>query len=123
MLAVGSSGDEGDYQQVRIGYEHRGCVLNDSLCGFGGIDAGYQHDHIAKRAFDWGFGDGPTADYVVDAHDLLLVPRAGVEVGHDIRARLSLELPFYRRLDMRMDSDRSDGGVGLSVSAGLGYAF
>jgi hypothetical protein len=123
QLAFGTSGDEGDYQQVRIGYEHRGCVANGSLCAFGGIDAGYQHDHVERRTFDWGFGDGPTAAYMVDAHDVLLVPRAGVELGRSIKARVSLELPFYRRLDTHMDADRSDGGVGLSVSAGLGYAF
>ncbi len=123
QLAFGVSGRVGDYQQVRIGYEHRGCIVHDTLCAFGGIDAGYQHDRVERRLLEWGFGDGPSADYMVDAHDLILVPRAGVELGRHIKARLSLELPFYRRLDTHMDADSSDGGVGLSLSAGLGYAF
>lgn len=123
QLAFGVSGRAGDYQQVRIGYEHRGCIVHDTLCAFGGIDAGYQHDRVESRPLEWGFSNGPSADYMVDAHDLILVPRAGVELGRHIKARLSLELPFYRRLDTHIDADSSDGGMGLSVSAGLGYAF
>jgi hypothetical protein len=122
QITAGTSGRDGNFQQVRIGYEHRGCVAHDTLCAFAGLDAGYQHDHVDTRQVMWD-GSGSTDDSVVNAHDLIFVPRVGVELGRSVRTRVAVELPFYRRLDSHMDADHSDGGMGLALSFGVGYAF
>jgi hypothetical protein len=122
QLTSGRSGSAGEYMQARIGVERRNCAVRELFCAFGGLDAGYQHDQTSDTP--WSFVSGSMVEqYVVDAHDLVVVPRAGVEVGRHIKTRLAVELPFYRRLDSHMDSDRSDGGMGLTVSLGAGYAF
>lgn len=123
QLTTGMSGDSGSYMQARVGVERRNCAVRELLCAFGGVDAGYQHDMVSDTPWTFGLGDGPRERFVVDAHDLVVVPRAGVEMGRHIKTRLAVELPFFRRLDSHMDSDTSDGGMGLTVSLGAGYAF
>lgn len=123
QLTSGTSGDSGSYTQARIGVERRNCAVREWFCAFGGVDAGYQHDMVSDTPWTFGLGSGPVERFVVDAHDLVVVPRAGVEMGRHIKTRLAVELPFYRRLDSHMDSDTSDGGMGLTVSLGAGYAF
>lgn len=122
QLTTGTSGDKGTHQQARVGVEGRGCAVRELFCAFGGVDAGYQRDQVHSTPWTLGLGD-PRDPYVVDAHDFIVVPRAGVEMGRHIKTRLALELPFYRRLDSHMDSDTSDGGMGLTLSLGVGYAF
>jgi len=137
QVAVGKSGS-GAYQQARTGIEARGCITQGWLCGFGGLDVGYQHDHADGAILfghpqhdlgsDQDFYDVFAADELVtDSHDLLAVPRVGIEVGRELRARLVLELPAYTSLDeqdcMSSAGVRCGNGAGLMVSAGLGYAF
>jgi hypothetical protein len=122
QITNGLSGDNGTYMQARIGLERRTCAVREFFCAFGGADLGYQHDQVNDTPWSFGGSDAPEP-FVVDAHDLLVVPRAGVEMGRHIKTRLAVELPFYRRLDTHMDSDPADGGLGLALSAGLGYAF
>jgi hypothetical protein len=123
QLTSGKSGDAGSYMQARVGFERRNCAVRELFCAFGGVDAGYQHDMVNDTPWTFGLGSGPLEPFVVDAHDLVVVPRGGVEMGRHIKTRLAVELPFYRRLDSHMDSDPSDGGMGLTVSLGAGYAF
>ena len=123
QLTTGKSGDSGSYMQARIGVERRNCAVRELFCAFGGVDAGYQHDMVSDTPWTLGLGSGPLDRFIVDAHDLVVVPRGGVEMGRHIKTRLAIELPFYRRLDSHMDSDPSDGGMGLTVSLGVGYAF
>jgi hypothetical protein len=110
-VAGGVSGSEGRWQQARIGVEARGCVAREWVCAFGGVDAGYQHDHVID---DLLFTD---AMHETNAHDLLLVPRAGLEVGKQIKLRSSLELPYSIRLDER------EQVVGIAATAGLAGSF
>jgi hypothetical protein len=122
QITSGISGDSGSYLQARVGVERRNCAVRELFCAFAGADVGYQHDQVSDTP--WTFVSGSMYDaYVVDAHDLVVVPRAGVEMGRHIKTRLAVELPFYRRLDSNMDSDSSDGGMGLAVSLGVGYSF
>lgn len=123
QLTTGTSGDSGSYMQARIGVERRNCAVREFFCAFGGLDAGYQHDKVSDTPWTLGLGSGPRERFIVDAHDLVVVPRAGVEMGRHIKTRLAIELPFYRRLDSHMDSDPSDGGMGLTIALGAGYAF
>jgi hypothetical protein len=122
QLTSGRSGSAGEYTQTRIGVERRNCAVRELFCAFGGFDAGYQHDQTSDTPFSILSGS-MNEQYVVDAHDLVVVPRAGLEMGRHIKTRLAVELPFYRRLDSHMDSDSSDGGMGVTVSLGVGYAF
>jgi hypothetical protein len=122
QVTSGISGDSGRYMQARIGVERRTCAVREFFCAFGGADIGYQHDQVHDTP--WTFVSGTMQDpFVVDAHDVVVVPRAGVEMGRHVKTRLAIELPFYRRLDTHMDSDSSDGGLGLALSLGVGYAF
>jgi hypothetical protein len=123
QITTGASGDRGGYMQARVGVERRNCVVRELFCAFGGVDAGYQHDQVDDTPMTFSITTQAVESYVVDAHDLVVVPRAGVEMGRHLKTRLAVELPFYRRLDSHMDSDSSDGGMGLTVSLGAGYAF
>jgi hypothetical protein len=114
QITGGESGTDGDYQQVRAGVEARGCVLRELVCGFAGVDAGYQHDNMIDHgwfAFDH---DSPE---MTEAHDLMAVPRVGIELGAPLRFRIALDLPVMTRLDQR------ESYVGVAVSAGVAYAF
>lgn len=122
QLTNGKSGDAGSYMQARVGFERRNCAVREFFCAFGGVDAGYQHDQVSDTPWSFG-GSGTSEPFVVDAHDLVVVPRGGVEMGRHLKTRLAVELPFYRRLDSHMDSDPSEGGMGVAVSLGAGYAF
>lgn len=118
QITGGASGSDGSYQQVRIGVEARGCVLADWVCAFGGVDAGYQHDHMIDTPWFWASDDGGSPPMEeVDAHDLMAVPRVGLELGTPIRLRTALELPFTTRLDT------PETRAGVAVSMGLAYAF
>jgi hypothetical protein len=121
QVTGGASGSDGNYQQVRAGVEARGCLLGGLLCGFAGVDAGYQHDHMMDKPwFNWGCSDtNPCSDRMdeVDAHDLMAVPRVGVELGTPIRLRAALDIPFTTRLD------EHETRAGAALSLGVGYAF
>jgi hypothetical protein len=120
QVTGGGSGSDGDYQQIRIGVESRACSASGWVCAFAGIDAGYQHDNMIDRPLTFWSGDntgsGPSPD-MTEAHDLMAVPRAGVEVGKTVRVRAALDVPFTTRLDER------ENRAGVALSLGLGYAF
>jgi hypothetical protein len=111
LLASGKSGSDGSYQQARGGIEARACIAQDWLCGFSGVDIGYQHDHVVDEMLL------STNVYMTSSHDAIAVPRAGVEIGHALKFRVALELPLYQSID------EDQRGVGTEISAGLGYAF
>jgi hypothetical protein len=115
----GASGSDGDYQQVRAGIEARSCSDSGWVCGFAGVDAGYQHDNMIDAPFFCWSGDngGGCEPEMTEAHDLMAVPRVGVEVGRSVRARVAFDALLTTRLDER----ETRGGAALSV--GLGYAF
>jgi hypothetical protein len=52
-----------------------------------------------------------------NAHDLLFVPRVGLEVGEQLKLRSSIELPYSFRLDER------EPIVGVALTAGLAGSF
>ena len=111
LLESGKSGSDGSYQQARGGIEARSCRVAGWLCAFAGLDVGYQHDHVVDEML---FSD---TVYMTNSHDLLAVPRVGIEVGRQLRFRLALEIPMFQSID---EDERGGGG---EVSAGLGYAF
>jgi hypothetical protein len=115
QLTHGKNAD-GGIDQARVGLEARGCA-QQILCAFSGLDVGYQHDE-AHSSF-WFTGD----EYGYDAHDAVFVPRAGFEIGNDVKIRAAVEMPFRRRFDSHVDSDTTAGGAGLAASLGAGYAF
>jgi hypothetical protein len=101
----------GSYQQARAGLEARSCA--GVFCGVVGADAGYQHDSVMYETFCFGNGDcGGT-----NAHDVLVAPRLGLEIGERTKFRTSIELPLAYRLDAH------DDNVGLSINAGIGGSF
>jgi hypothetical protein len=117
QITGGQSGSDGDYQQVRAGVEARGCVMRELLCGFAGVDAGYQRDNMIDQPFWLGdASDRPSPD-MTEAHDLMAVPRVGIELGAPIRFRAAIDLPVTTRLDER------ENRVGAVLSLGVGYAF
>ena len=115
QLAGGDSGlltEGGSFVQLRGGVEVRGCIARELLCGFTGADLGYQHEKAV------------TYEYVIDgdlmttdAHDLLVVPRVGYELGRTVKLRASLELPLYNRLDQR------ERGYAVAGTFGIGFGF
>jgi hypothetical protein len=112
----------GSYQQLRAGVEARTCAAREFFCAFAGLDAGYQRDRINSEP--WGFGHGEPGDpYIVNAHDLIVVPRLGVEAGRRIKVRSAIEAPLSRRFDATMDSDTSRSGEGLMILLGVGGAW
>ncbi len=112
QLTGGSSGDDtGSFTQMRVGIETRTCTAGRLVCAFAGTDVGYQRDNISNDKEGLGLMD-------IDAHDAILVPRAGLEVGTKIRLRTAIEAPLYQRLDASEAhySDRSGAGLGLSLA-------
>ena len=77
---------------------------NDWFCGFAGLDVGYQFDHMKSDKFcikgDSG-GGCEGAHMETTAHDFLVVPRAGIEMGKRVKWRTTVELPVSMRLDMK----------------------
>jgi hypothetical protein len=110
QLTGGKSGTDGSFAQLRAGAEARGCVFNGLFCAFAGADAGYQRDHMIDEGW---FGNPDTE---IDAHDLLLVPRAGVEAGGKIKARAMLETPLYYRVNGVEMETRTGGGIAASFA-------
>jgi hypothetical protein len=91
---------------ARAGIEARRCTANHGVCGFAGTDVGYLYEKIENR------GITPMLDF---AHELVAVPRAGVELGKSfLRLRVTVEVPLYVRVD--------DSGGGAGLLMGLGYA-
>lgn len=118
QIGAGATGLDGSYQHARGGIEARGCVLRELACGFTGIDVGYRHDHVV---------DHPRYAYAPErpdrrmepfhAHDLLAVPRAGVELGTPIKLRAAVELPLFARVDELAT------GRGTMFTLDMGVAF
>lgn len=118
QLTGGKSGTDGSFVQLRGGVEARGCVLRNLVCAFGGLDAGYQRDHVID---DLIFSNEQTE---IDAHDLVVIPRVGLEAGTKIRLRTALELPLYKRLDRNDDNAMdSQAGAGLALMFGVAGVF
>jgi hypothetical protein len=92
MIAGGDSGfwtHDGSFLQLRVGAEARACTASRIACVFAGIDVGYDHENT-------GMSGGLLADEMATvADDMIFVPRAGFELGHQIRLRTALELPLY----------------------------
>jgi hypothetical protein len=118
QMTGGKSGSDGSYVQLRAGVEARGCVFRNLLCAFGGVDTGYQRDHVIDAAI---FSNETTE---IDAHDVVMIPRLGVEAGTKIRLRTALELPMYKRLDKNDDNTMdSQTGTGLALTLGVAGVF
>jgi hypothetical protein len=116
QLGAGMTGTEGSYQHARVGLEARGCMVRELLCAFGGLDVGYRHDHFVDRASIGYAPDGPRME-PFHAHDLLAVPRAGVELGAPIRLRAAVEMPLFARVDGPAT------GRGTMFTLDMGWAF
>ncbi|HEX2657682.1 MAG TPA: hypothetical protein VHU40_05400 [Polyangia bacterium] len=128
LHAAASWGDTGDDQgpgsnrQLRGGVEGRACVPDGTICGAGGLDAGFQNGHWSSR-------DNPTHNDSSDA--LVVIPRAGWDLGgHHWRARLGLEVDYgviARRernpVTAGLPSGASRGLVGVEANAGLAYQW
>jgi len=118
QMTGGKSGSEGSYTQFRAGIEARGCVAQQFVCAFGGVDAGYQRDHMVERLIFTGENE------TIDANDLVAVPRAGLEVGRKIRLRSIIEAPLYNRLGAPSEMTTSnDRGAGLMLSLAVAGTF
>lgn len=114
---------EGELYQARVGLETRGCVFAELACAFAGADVGYQRDLSEEHPHYFGTGVGSGGSYrYTDSHDVLFVPRAGVELGQRLKLRGTIELPFYRSV-VASTMDTEPGGMGVVLSAGVGYAF
>lgn len=118
QMTGGKSGTDGSFVQLRAGVEARGCVFRNLLCGFGGLDGGYQRDHVIDdQLFDNG-------QIEIDAHDVVLIPRVGIEAGSKIRLRTALEVPMYKRVDRNDDNYMdSQAGMGLAITFGVAGVF
>ncbi len=116
QMTGGKSGDDkGSLFQLRAGIEARGCDAGQWLCLFAGTDAGYQRDHIVH---------GPQSlEGDLDAHDLIVVPRAGVEAGGKLRFRAVAELPMFQQLNGSDEMTYSERGTGLVVSLAVAAVF
>jgi hypothetical protein len=118
QMTGGKSGTDGSFVQLRGGVEARGCLFGSLLCAFGGLDAGYQRDHVID---DQLFDNDPVE---IDAHDAVLIPRLGLEAGTKIKLRTALELPLYKRLDKNDDNTMdSQAGTGLALTFGIAGVF
>ncbi len=118
--AHGISDGRSGYDQVRVGLEARACESDRSFCGFVGLDAGYQADHVVNDdiCFKTETGSGCEGAHMETfARDFLVVPRAGFEVGKHLRWRTSIELPVAMRLDTKQTV------IGAAITTGVGYAF
>jgi hypothetical protein len=123
--AYGASGSDGTFTQLRGGAEARGCVRSNWLCGFAGLDLGYQHDDFRDDPTPLGITtpvDEPQME-IENAHDLLAVPRVGAELGKHLRLRATLEFPGRVRLNETETSNESKIGGGVTAMLGMGYAF
>lgn len=117
QLTGGSSGDDaGSFTQMRGGIETRHCTVRGLLCTFAGADLGYQRDHIKNDKEGLGLMD-------IDAHDVIFVPRVGLELGTKIRVRSSIEVPFYQRLDASEAHYTDRNGAGLAMSLAIAGVF
>jgi hypothetical protein len=117
QLSAGQSGGNGSFVQLRGGAETRGCVIREILCGFFGVDTGYQRDNMIAPAT---MPNVPGK--MLSAHDMVLIPRAGAEVGGKIRLRAVVELPLYQRINTGTETwlgaNRGSGVVGsLAITA------
>jgi hypothetical protein len=119
QITAGYSGSDGRYQQVRVGIESRSCALGGLLCAFGGVDVGYQHDDMIDQPWclQGDTGGGCSGPDMTEAHDLMAVPRVGLELGTPIRFRAAFDLPLTTRLDER------ENRVGGALSLGAAVAF
>lgn len=94
MIAGGEgvfSADGGMFMQLRAGAEARICTASGRACAFAGADIGYDHEEVyASDGLDL---LGPAMDEQLDG--IVFVPRAGAEVGREIRLRGTLETPFF----------------------------
>lgn len=121
QMTGGKSGTDGSFVQLRAGIEARGCI--SIVCAFGGVDLGYQRDHMIE---DQLFGSDPLE---IDAHDLVVIPRVGLEAGTKIKLRTALEVPLYKRLDKNDDNPMdarhmdSQAGAGLALTVGVAGVF
>ena len=116
QMTGGKSGTDGSYAQLRAGVEVRGCMFAGLACAFAGADTGYQRDHMIDKGLS---GSGHSE---IDAHDLLLVPRAGLEAGSKIKLRAMLEAPLYMRVNGSDGMDASSGG-GIAGSLAVAAVF
>ena len=92
------AGPPGGIYQLRAGFEARGCAINDVVCWFGGIDAGYSHSKLMG---------------IASTNEAVVLPRAGLDIGtHHVRFRVAFELGW--------DGARSGAG---GLDAGLGYRW
>ncbi|MBL9018196.1 MAG: hypothetical protein JNL83_28675, partial [Myxococcales bacterium] len=115
MVSGGDGGQlfsGGSYVLARAGLEGRHCFATSvPLCAFLGIDIGRAWDHVEH---DFLSDMSPT-----DEVGNLVVPRAGLELGRAIRARLAVEAPVYLPVG---DPDQSVQAGG-AMQLGVGYAF
>jgi hypothetical protein len=63
-------------------------------------------------------------DSEIDAHDLILVPRSGVEVGGKIKVRAMVEAPLYLRLNGSKGNEMDvNNGGGFAMSLAVAAVF
>jgi hypothetical protein len=102
QLGMGTAGFEGRnrFVDVRGGVELRDQRQTARLIG--GIDLGYQNDFVDRSMM------------TTREPAFVAVPRLGVELGHDIRARAIVEVPIYMR-------DVVEVGLLLGLAAALAF--
>jgi len=117
----GATGDDqgpGGNLQLRAGLEGRACWWRDVACWVGGLDAGFQHGHWSDR-------DDPAHNE--SSSGLVLIPRAGVDVGgRHLRVRAGLELDYgfltQREANPATDNKAIRSGI-VGIEANLGVAY
>ena len=73
----------GQFQQVRVGADLRGCNSNGVLCAFLGTDVGFQHTRWVGDEGTWlvDEGGGDTMTVTKDSSRMIGVGRIGLDIG------------------------------------------
>jgi hypothetical protein len=96
---------DGTYQSYRLGIEVRHCDGVFRGCLFGGVDGGVRRAQL----FD------SETDMEERLSDPMVIPRAGIELGSRVKARIALELPTSFREEETL--------TGFGVTVGVAYVF
>ena len=104
----------GSYVRVTAGLEAHGCLLRNTFCVFGGVDAGVLHAQFSGTD-SFSLSDSPTMDVVESTH-IVAVPRAGFDVG-------SQTVRFRWTLDVPLDLGGPDPSGGAIVAVAVAYRW
>jgi len=107
-IGFGDGSYSHDYLQGRVGLEYRQRLGVDWLHAYGGVDLGVvrldEMDEMTQRVYE------------TDAA-LLVVPRAGIQIGNRLYGRLGAEVPLYVLLT------NPGNELGFAFTATFGASF